>query len=135
MKKHVQNSLWFSTVNDGGMLSVTHSASIDPATINTQLAFWTGDCNNFNSLSLLGANDDGGAGTNAMLSACVPPGPILVQLDGHTGSAGIGKLDFALSATNPPTAKCRDVDVNVGTTGTATITPSDVNDGSTFDVW
>lgn len=124
----VQNSLWFQTIITAtGMLSVTHSSP----QFDTQLAFWQADnCNDFNSFTELGGNDDSGPSRNAALTACAPSGPILVQLDGQGGARGIGVLDFAFRPPEP-VARCRSFGVVfLQDDGYVTVTPAAVDDGS-----
>lgn len=92
----VENGIWFKFVAPTFGTYVTISTDFGSTNFDTQLALYSGACG---SLTQIGCDDDGGTGTNSVLtSTCLTPGQTYyVMLDGYAGDIGT----FCINVTAP----------------------------------
>jgi hypothetical protein len=105
------NSVWYSfTPPAGGCVT------IDAGGFDTQLAVWSAtDCSDFSTYSLVAANDDGGAGLEAQITAlsCLDPNATyLIQMDGFGGAAGSGSISITDCGLAPLVCDAGDCQAN-----------------------
>lgn len=112
----LSNSVWFTITVPEGVERLSIKACNVGTNFDTQLAaYLVGECSDYDSFTLLGANDDQTGGCTDASSAyasnleiCVVPGStIFVQLDGYFGASGdaylsVQAIDGGICQCVPP---------------------------------